>query len=96
MKELEQIIESIKAERQKQIDKGYNAEHDSKYQNGELSLAALVLAGYANGQNTKKEETLKVAKEMWPFGEFVPDDSDINNIIKACSLMVAEIQRISK
>jgi hypothetical protein len=54
------------------------------------------LAGYANGQNTKKEETLKVAKEMWPFGEFVPDDSDINNIIKACSLMIAEIQRISK
>ena len=96
MKELEEIIESIKAERQKQIDKGYNVEHDSKYQNGELSLAALVLAGYANGQNTKKEETLKVAKEMWPFGDFVPDDSDINNIVKACALMIAEIQRISK
>jgi hypothetical protein len=96
MKELEEIIESIKVERQKQIDKGYNTEYNSKYQNGELLLASLVLAGYAHEQNTKKEETLKVAKEMWPFGEFVPDDSDISNIIKACSLMIAEIQRISK
>jgi hypothetical protein len=96
MKELEEIIESIKVERQNQIDKGYNPEHDSKYQNGELLLAALVLAGYANGQNTKKEETLKIAKEMWPFGEFIPNDSDITNMIKACSLIIAEIQRILK
>lgn len=95
MKELEEIIESIKAERQKQIDKGYNTKHDSKYLNGELSLAALTLVGFAHGQ-TSGNSTFKEAKEIWPFKNFSPSESAQENLEQACSLIIAEIQRLSQ
>ena len=35
MKELEEIIESIKAKRQKQIGKGYTVNYDQQHKNGQ-------------------------------------------------------------
>lgn len=95
MKELEEIIESIKAKRQKQIGKGYTVDYDQHHKNGQLPLAALTLVGFAHGQ-TSGNSTFKEAKEIWPFKDFSPSESAQENLEQACSLIIAEIQRLSQ
>ena len=94
MKELEEIIKSIKAERQKQIGKGYTVDYDQQHKNGQLLLAALTLVGFAHGQ-TSGDNNFKEAKELWPFKNFSPSESVQDNLVQACSLIIAEIQKLS-
>jgi hypothetical protein len=95
MKDIQEILDSIKNQREKQIEKGYTVDHDLQYKNGQLPLAALTLVGFAHGQ-TSGNSTLKEAKEIWPFKDFSPSESAQENLVQACSLIIAEIQRLSQ
>jgi len=52
MKDIQEILDSIKTQREKQIEKGYTVDHDLQYKNGQLLLAALTLVGFAHGQTS--------------------------------------------
>jgi hypothetical protein len=95
MKDIQEILDSIKAQREKQIEKGYTVDHDLQYKNGQLPLAALTLVGFAHGQ-TSGDNNFKEAKELWPFKNFSPSESVQDNLVQACSLIIAEIQRLSQ
>ncbi len=85
-----EIFDAVEAERKKQImSKGYTASHDDQWSNGELAIAASVYA------------MPEVSRRLvdWPFGEKQYHPVPANRkkeLIKAISLLVAEIDRISR
>lgn len=84
------IAAMIKAERQKQISKGYDAEHDLFHTRGELMAAARAyqVAGY----------TPDIERPAyWPFEPeaWRPSDKPIENFVKAAALYKAAMERAS-
>lgn len=87
-------IELISKEREKQIKKGYDSEHDKKHLCGELSDAAIV---YAIREYWKQRSSLLPL--LWPFYDKNMPKSEtkedrINNLTKAGALIAAEIDRL--
>jgi len=81
-------IELISMERQRQIDEeGYTVETDQRYQLNQLSFAAI---SYLLTMDTNTKMPL-----VWPWTEryWKPEDR-IKNLIKAGSLIAAEIDRL--
>jgi hypothetical protein len=90
------VIESVIAERRKQIAKGYTPEHDDKHAEGDLAIAADRLLLAAEGD-------LDVARELWPWTDWMParlnqdgpmtheDRRDL--LVTAAALLIAEIAR---
>jgi len=77
------VLDEIAAERRRQIEKGYTAEHDDQHVDGELADAA---AAYATGY---------AGWWPWSLDTWKPADSRRQLIIAAAFLM-AEIERIDR
>ena len=87
-------IELIADERKRQIEvEGFTPEHDDKHGCGELSDAAIcyMMRGYYRNRDW--------FKAFWPWlkqwWKPTPDDR-IRELVKACALGVAEIERLQR
>ena len=87
--------ELITAERQRQIEViqalGHTPEHDDKYIDGELALAAQCYVM----ESLPDAET---ADASWPWDKryWNPSDDPIRNLVKAGALIAAEIDRLQR
>jgi hypothetical protein len=88
-------IELIAAERKRQIEEeGWMAEHDDRWKNGEIALAAVSYA-YPKGQGGGI--AWKIA--FWPWGRdrYKPSpDNRIRELEKSGALIAAEIDRLQR
>lgn len=92
-------IELIAEERKRQIDvEGWTAEHDKRWVNGELPLAA---ACYAVENKKTAEVIVKIGdsgftENGWPWGGdfWKPSNDPVRNLVKAGALIAAEIDRL--
>lgn len=79
----------IAAERQRQIDKGYTAEHDDAHNRGEICWAAICYA------NSTADENAGQSPDDWPFElEAWQPEGELKNLVKAAALLAAEIDRL--
>jgi hypothetical protein len=86
------VLEEIRMERLRQLNKGYDYDHDDRLIRGELVLAA---CAYAMDGGTGQKP--KNADSIWPVGcgGFNPEDNR-TNIKKAVAMLTAEIERIDR
>lgn len=85
------VLDEVAAERKKQIDLGYDAEHDDKEHGGttELNVAAAAYHSetYVPG----------FGHNIWPFSaESFHPGSERENLIKTAALIVARIEQIDR
>lgn len=99
-------IELIAEERERQISReGWTAEHDSRYQSGELNDAAICYAS-AVAEMQRGNASLGLIKlhindyssVPWPWEDewWKPSDDPKRNLIKAGALIAAEIDRLQR
>jgi len=82
----------ILAERRRQIEaEGWTPEHDDAYASGVLAEAA---ASYALGAFERPDHP----PESWPWDQawWKPSEDPRRNLVKACALLLAEIERIDR
>jgi len=81
----------IKAERARQIAKGYDAAHDEQHEDGELAAAAAAFAAVESKKSF-------CARQLWPFDGFdlSMENPTLNNLTKAGALIVAEMERVMR
>lgn len=95
-------IELIAEERQRQIsEEGWTPEHDDQHVRGELASAGSAYALAARDQVLGLQTAgIKEAIGMmyWPgnWDEFKPTPSPVRNLVKACALLAAEIDRLQR
>lgn len=92
------VLDEIKAEREKQIAKGYHAAHDDKHVDGEILEGAIIYAEHE--ENCKDRMNGSIYQQYgndWPWDEssFKPKDHR-TNLIKAAAMIVAEIERLDR
>jgi hypothetical protein len=95
-------IEMIAAERERQItEKGYTPEHDDGHRDRELAAAAgayaLHAAGFASVPYIEGDNlNFDTITPIWPFDEteFVGTTEQMDALVKAGALIVAEIERL--
>lgn len=95
------LIAQIINERERQIDKGFTAEHDDQHRDGSMAYAAgaYLTAGSAYLLPFDlKEVALDAAEEWWPWEpeQWRPADTAIGNIDKAIALLLAERERMER
>lgn len=91
------VIDEIKAERLRQIDvEGWSYEHDDKYVNSELPLAAATYAiNSAFSDEGRKAGIMSLA--YWPWSrDWWKPTTRRRDLVKAAALLVAEIQRLDR
>jgi hypothetical protein len=85
--------ELIAEERARQIiDKGYTPEHDEQHKDGELAAAAISYTAEALG--LKQHGVSQPLLWPWDPKDWKPEDSQLENLIKAGAFLAAEIDRI--
>lgn len=84
-----QIVAELLSERQRQVDEeGWTPEHDDQHTAGELARAA---ACYAMPPRHR------LSPWAWPFAaEWWKPGNDRRMLLKACALIIAEIERIDR
>lgn len=90
---LDPIIEQIKEVAKREESFGNTTASNSRLENGELLWAALALMGYGYSQSRGLKEG-EDAADFWPFGKFEPSDDYRQNLIRACQMILFEIDRI--
>lgn len=91
--EVTQAEADIISERRRHVEvEGWTPEHDDEHSNGELARAA---AAYALVTVRPYDWIMNLIKEIWPFDTswWKPITSDRRNLVKAGSMIVAEIER---
>ena len=85
-----EVFRQIEQERQRQISKGYDADHDDAHVCGEIAKAAACYAIAGLGDQVKR-------KWLWPWEEAAfKDEGRLKNLVKAAALLVAEIERCER
>lgn len=89
--ELSRACIDVIAERRRQVDLGFNAEHDDGYTFGELIEAAIsYLFHTVCPQDTRPEGV----PEWWPWSaDWWKPRTDRDNLVRAAALVLAEIER---
>lgn len=89
----DEIIDKIRELRHENIKKGFDPDHNSKYNKTELLMAAVALIGVSYSQilSLGKESE---AQEFWPFGILEPSKDPKENLIDACQFIVSEIEKL--
>jgi hypothetical protein len=102
--QISDVLKLIRQERERQIKKGFDYQHDDNEINEELARAASV---YAMPQDLRQfdffdfskpqHRILNIQKKIWPYKEaFNPSSDRVKELIKAAALIVAEIERIER
>lgn len=76
-------------ERLRQIEKGYDADHDAAHPDYALPSAAMAYLGVG---------TASVYRSFWPFdlADFSPSDDPLDNLIVGAALALAAIERLMR
>lgn len=93
-------IESIAAERQRQITKeGWSSEHDGNHGSGEIAGAAACYAmnGLDIGNNQLGRNVRQIIRDLWPWDRswWKPKDRR-SDLVRAGALIAAEIDRLDR
>lgn len=89
-------IELIAEERQEQIDKhGWNEEHDSNHQNGELAKVAATLAVMHTDASVDDADNWGTGDNAWGLESKLQNDT-IHALKVAGALIAAEIDRLHR
>lgn len=91
--ELNQILDEIKNIAETEIANGNTTESNKRLENAELLWGALALLGYSYSQIRGLKEG-EDAADFWPFGKFNPSESPKENLLKACQLIIFEVDRL--
>lgn len=91
---LDKILEQIKAVAEQEIGYGNTTESNVRLTNGELLWGSLALLGYGYSQVRGTQEEDSDPSDFWPFGEFKPSDTARENLIRACQMIIFEIDRL--
>ena len=96
-------LELIKEERERQIKKGFDSQHDDQEVYGELAMGAIVRAMPDNYRdvpivsNAFLRDNLTLGKVFWPYREgYKPSPYRKEELIKAAAMLVAEIERLDR
>jgi len=92
----ELIVGEVLAERMRQIDIGYDAEHDDQHMSGEIARAAACYAVHPQVRLFGIDR-LQVPTQVWPYRwEFAPESATRDNLIKAAAMLIAEVERLDR
>lgn len=85
----------ILGERAKQIEKGFNEQHDALHEGCELVDAASSMLERSRAESIHDTAQIEHAKRIWPWAlcEMPERISSMRDLIIATSLLVAEIER---
>ena len=92
----------ILQERKRQIEvEGFTSEHDDKYVNGELVVAARCYRGYAMSKRLVDDESvlihIKAVPDIWPLDFVWWKPKDITtSLVKSGALYLAEADRVER
>lgn len=94
------LFEALR-ERWRQVDKGYDAEHDDTHDDGELAAAAACIA--VGGRLSYGDSAPRNGDDypVWPWDEawgrkLVDEKPERERLIVAIALLVAEVERIDR
>lgn len=100
---MRQAIVDVIAERQRQVTaEGWTPVHDEQYRNNELAFAASCYAFHAAAASWDMEDDgipydSHPAPKNWPWEpEWWKPKSARRDLVKACALILAEIERIDR
>lgn len=82
------LIALIEAERKKQIELGFDAQHDDTHSDGSLIGAAVAYA--------VSSFNLDLANNLWPYEGEINYHPPQDGIVKAIAVLVAEYERIER
>jgi hypothetical protein len=87
----------IAAERQRQIDMGFNIGYDDEHTQDELLRAATAYIA-AGSKRATTEDVEPMVLNVWPWEReaWHPSPSRIRNLAKAGALIAAEIERLER
>lgn len=89
-------MRDVAMERLRQIEIGYDAEHDDKHSPGEIARAAACYATHGEGR-LFGISSLLVPTQVWPYRwEFKPEAFTRQNYVKAAAMLLAEIDRMDR
>jgi hypothetical protein len=94
-------LELIRQERNRQIKKGFDSQHDDQEVNEELARAAAVYVMPERYRNIEISslpvDERNLTRVFWPYREeFKMSSNRRKDLIKAAALIVAEIERINR
>jgi len=92
-------IEVIARERERQIRKGFDAEHDNGHDGFELTRAAMSYAAVvASPDESSPEMCQSRSTDDWPWEDtdWNPSNDPIRNLARAGALIAAEIDRLQR
>lgn len=99
-------VDLVVAERRRHVvDLGYTSNHDAIHSKGQMVTAGMCYAREAEQQlengdimwdGTDEPDPENTLSRFWPWGEefWNPSPDPVRNLVKAASLMIAEIDRI--
>lgn len=98
------VLADIDLERERQISKGYNSDHDDRDVKGNHARAAAyyAAAGYAQrSMQVQADDAELFANAVssgypWPEDTKAVEASPRENLVKAAALLIAEIERIDR
>lgn len=99
-------IDLIRAERHRQIAKGYDAAHDDGHSDGQIAKAAASFT-CAAGRRAQPlpwsaqdavDHLQRQASALWPFADGGPDaaDDQLDLLAKAGACIIAEMERVTR
>lgn len=91
---IENTLEQIRQIAKQEADAGNTTESNSRLENGELLWAALALLGHGYTQIRGTVATEGNPADFWPFGPFIPSESAKENLMRACQMIIFEIDRL--
>lgn len=89
---MSRTIDMLKAERERQVAKGYDAAHDDEHEDGAIAFAALAHLAAAVGEQS-------TADCYYPWGMGFrerDDDTKLSLLTSAAALIVAEMERMMR
>lgn len=88
------VLEEIASERKRQLSQeGYSSSHDDEHASGQIAKAAAI---YADPSPRMYSDPRIIAPIGWPSDwEWKPKDQR-RNLIRAASLIIAEIERLDR
>lgn len=88
-------LELVRAERNHQIDRGFDAEHDDAHEGGDLMLAGQAML-YRDQAQRLRDGPLQAKSELtwpWPIDEMPKQCGGNQDLIIAIALLVSELER---
>lgn len=91
---LDTILSQIREIAEQEIGYGNTTESNVRLTNSELLWGSLALLGYGYSQLRGSKDEDSDPSDFWPFGKFNPSESPRENLLRACQMIIFEIDRL--